>query len=86
MAHPNPFAASTGIRYTLPAASDVEIAVYDLSGRRVCTLVDGTREAGTYHVIWDGRGDHGLRLASGVYWVKVRANGQEASHQLLLLE
>jgi hypothetical protein len=84
--YPNPFSTTTGIRYELPTAGDVEIVIYDLHGRRVRTLVDETKEAGPQSAIWDGRGDHGRRLASGVYWVKVRANMQETSRQVLLVQ
>ena len=63
---PNPFNSSTVIRFVLPASDRVELAVYNLAGQRVATLVKGAREAGVYAVRWDGRDTSGQALASGV--------------------
>lgn len=68
---PNPFQSSTHVRFTLPAAGPVSVDVYDLEGRKVVALVNGTRPAGTQSVDWDGR-DSGGRLApSGPYYIRL---------------
>ena len=83
--YPNPFNSGTVIRFDLPAAQAVELAVYNLSGQQVTTLVTGPREAGTYSVRWDGRDDDGRELASGVYLYRLRTGTQVETRKLLLI-
>ncbi|MBU1880833.1 SBBP repeat-containing protein, partial [bacterium] len=70
--YPNPFNPTTTIRYQLPEVSHVKLAVYDLAGRKVATLIDGYRDAGSHDVTFDGSG-----LASGVYLYRLQASGSE---------
>lgn len=65
---PNPFNPSTTIRYALPRATHVRLAVYDLLGREVATLVNGVLQPGNYDITWDAEG-----FASGVYLYRVHA-------------
>lgn len=78
---PNPFNASTTIRYTVGDPSSVRITIYDLLGRPIRYLLETQHvSAGTYGVVWDGHDDDGRDLPSGVYIVKMRAN-RERSEQ-----
>ncbi|MCB1182519.1 hypothetical protein KDM41_03725 [bacterium] len=62
----------------------MELAVYDLQGRRVRRLATGaTWSAGTREIAWDGRDDHGRTVASGVYLVRGRSGGAEARARVL---
>jgi hypothetical protein len=79
-AAPNPFGGTATLRYEVPAAARVTIAVYDLLGRRVATLFDGASEAGYHAVSWDARG-----LASGVYVVRMHADTGFAQTQRVTL-
>jgi flagellar hook assembly protein FlgD len=72
---PNPFNPSTTIRYSLSERQRVTIQVYDVAGRLIRTLVDDERPAGVQKVQWHGVNDHGDRVASGVYFFVMRANG-----------
>ncbi len=83
---PNPFNPKTSIRFALPTAGKVEVAVYDAGGRRVRTLVDGLRPAGYQAISWDGRDDADHELGSGVYYYTVRAGDERASHKMMLLK
>jgi Tol biopolymer transport system component len=84
--YPNPFNSDTIICYALPTAADVELAIFNLAGQRVATLVEGMRQAGTYMIRWDGRDDDGRALASGVYLYRLQTgNGQEVETRKLLL-
>lgn len=83
--YPNPFNGGTAIRYSLARASEVELAVYNLAGQRVATLVQALRPAGEHSVWWDGRGDQG-RLASGAYLYRLRADDQVATRKLMLVQ
>jgi hypothetical protein len=71
--YPNPFNASTEIRYALSGEQRVEFSVYDLLGRRVRTLVDAFQPAGWHVVRWDGRDESGADAASGLYIYTLRA-------------
>ena len=74
--YPNPFNSGTVIAFALPANSDVRLAVYNLQGQNVATLVEGTRHAGTYTVNWDGRDESEGELASGVYLYRLAVYAQ----------
>ncbi|MEW6755238.1 MAG: FlgD immunoglobulin-like domain containing protein, partial [Candidatus Latescibacterota bacterium] len=86
--YPNPFNSATTLRFDLPQAAAVELAVYNLAGPPVATLVQGEREAGAYAVPWDGRDAEGRPLASGVYLCQLRGGthvDQRAQTRKLLL-
>jgi len=83
--YPNPFNSSTMIRFALPQSAEVDLALYNLVGQKVATLVEGTREAGTYTIRWDGRDAHGRELASSVYLYRLKAGSQEKTRRLLLV-
>jgi len=65
--YPNPFGASTTIRYEVFAAVPVRIAVFDVLGRRVRSLVDAFQAPGAYRIDWDGTDTRGRRVAPGAY-------------------
>lgn len=64
---PNPFHAATVISYKLPRAGTVRLAIHDLSGRLVRTLIRENAPAGKSQITWDGRDDAGRTVAAGVY-------------------
>jgi hypothetical protein len=72
----SPCCAQMTVRYSLPRAELVDLAVYSGDGRRVRTLASGRHEAGRYLLVWDGRDDSGRHLAPGVYLVRLSARGQ----------
>jgi FlgD Ig-like domain len=65
--YPNPFTGSTTIRYILPERGRMHLAIYDMRGELVRTLVDGPQESGVQEILWDGRNDRGQEVASGPY-------------------
>jgi hypothetical protein len=84
--YPNPFNPETTIRYTLPSKGRVTIAVYDARGARVATLLDEERQAGAFTLPWDGRGDDGERVSSGVYFAKLTLGEQTRAYKMVLLK
>ncbi|MFT7691965.1 MAG: hypothetical protein ACI8P2_000583 [Candidatus Latescibacterota bacterium] len=82
---PNPFNASTVLRYELAQTAEVDLAVYSLIGQRVRTLVLGRVGAGLYQVPWDGVDGQGKAVASGLYFARLYADGQEMIGKMLLL-
>jgi M6 family metalloprotease-like protein len=81
---PNPFNPSTTIRYDVPAAGRVRLEIYDVRGRVVRALVDGSVTAGYHQVVWDGRDDAGRSMASGLYFYRMAAGGFAQQKKLLL--
>jgi PKD repeat protein len=70
---PNPFTGSTAMSFGVPTASVIDVAVFDLAGRKVRQALRGALSPGTHVVRWDGLDDLGRRLASGPYVWVVRA-------------
>lgn len=83
---PNPFNPLTTISYALGVAGRVELAVYDLQGRRVRVLIDETIEAGLHAVAWNGRDDQGSPVASGVYFARLTVDGGVVTQRMALLK
>ncbi len=81
---PNPFNPATTIRLQVPAAGDVSVAVYNVRGELVRTLLDERLDEGQHDVLWDGRDRAGAPVASGVYFHQVR-HGQEVKVGKMLL-
>ena len=84
--YPNPFNGSTVIRFDLTARSRVELAVYNLMGQKVVTLVEGFRDAGSHTIQWDGRDGADHRLGNGVYLYRLRGGTREETRRLVLVE
>lgn len=82
---PNPFNPETVIPYSLPERTHVQLAVYDVRGARVRTLVDRELIGGRHLTRWDGRDDAGRAVASGVYLYQLSAGAQQMTRKLLLL-
>ena len=80
-AYPNPFNSVTNISYNVAEGGRVQLAIYDLLGRQVVTLVDLTHAPGTYSVTWDAGS-----LSSGIYFCRIAANGFQQVQKLMLLK
>jgi hypothetical protein len=85
VARPNPFNACATIEFTIQKGGIAEIIVYDVSGRRVCALVNSFVPAGVHEVVWDGRNDSGDRVASGLYLYRLRTGGVVETKKMILL-
>jgi hypothetical protein len=73
--YPNPFNPTTRVKYALPVQSRVTMEVYNMLGQRVRTLVSDDQAAGYHAIEWDGMGNAGQHLASGVYFLQISARG-----------
>jgi hypothetical protein len=83
--YPNPFTSMTTVEFIIPYqweknglkkqsdGADVSLAVYDMTGRQIASLVSGSRKVGVYHVTWDGRDSYGRRLPTGMYMLRMKA-------------
>ena len=86
---PNPFNPSTTISYAVPESSAgvmVKMAVYNIRGQKVITLVDELKEAGNYTVNWDGRDLSGSRVSSGVYFYRINAGDFTAVRKMVIVK
>ncbi|MDD5719461.1 MAG: FlgD immunoglobulin-like domain containing protein, partial [Candidatus Krumholzibacteria bacterium] len=83
--HPNPFNPRTTIAFDLPTAANVGVSVYDVAGRRVRVLIDGTLASGRHKVIWDGRDDRGRDVGAGVYLYQLRSGARRESRSMALV-
>ena len=79
--YPNPFNPSTTINYSLGAASQVSLKVFDLLGREVADLVNGNKPGGTYTVRFDAS-----NLAGGVYFYTLHAGSYTQTRSMLLIK
>ncbi len=85
-ASPNPFNASTLLRFTLPSSGYALLEIRDISGRLVRTLAAERLPAGQHAISWDGRDGLGQPVASGVYLPILRVGGNALAGRMLLLK
>jgi hypothetical protein len=86
---PNPFSASTSIRFAIPRPLPVDLRIFDVRGRLVRTVIgpeSGILDPGTHTLMWDGRDGRGRRVASGIYFLRLGAGGQTAARKVVLLK
>ncbi|HEU4929598.1 MAG TPA: C25 family cysteine peptidase [Candidatus Krumholzibacteria bacterium] len=84
--YPNPFNPTTTIIFELPSASRASLIVYDVTGARVRTLVDGAVRAGRHRVVWDGKNDARQPVGSGVYFYRLVSSGKSLTKKMVLLK
>jgi subtilisin family serine protease len=83
--YPNPFNPETQIAFVLPARATVSLAVFNILGERVTTLVQGELPAGEQRFVWNGRGRDGRPAASGVYFYRLEVGAQVYTGKMLML-
>lgn len=83
---PNPFNPRTEIRFETKAGARIQVRLFDLQGRLVKTLFDNQLEAGQHAMTWNGKGDTGRSVASGVYFAQILGAGRTVGGQITLLK
>ncbi len=83
---PNPFNSTTSIQYVLPKNYFVQLAIYNISGQLVRTLVKGKKCAGTHTVIWKGRDDSGGSISNGIYFYCLEIDDFISTKKMLLMK
>jgi hypothetical protein len=84
--YPNPFNPSTTIEFSLPTRSRIVLEVFDVLGRKVRTLAEGSYSSGNREVVWDGKAVDGSQVSSGVYFYRLQAGAFSATRKMLLLK
>lgn len=82
---PNPTRMSPTIRFSLPAAGEVSLDIFDVAGRKVATLISGPQSAGEQSVAWSRMTDNGQYVGAGLYFVRLVTPTQTLSRQLTIL-
>jgi subtilisin family serine protease len=82
---PNPAGATASFAFTLGHPGQVRLALYDVRGRLVRTLVDGTRPAGVHRAEWDGRDARGGAAGAGIYLARIESAGHRAQRKFIWL-
>ncbi|MBN1352295.1 T9SS type A sorting domain-containing protein [candidate division KSB1 bacterium] len=89
--YPNPFNAETTIKYEVPSITlaaetentfHVTIAIYNVLGQHIVTLVDEPKHAGIHSINWDSRDEFGQRVSSGVYLIHFTAKSEASKNQI----
>lgn len=83
VAEPNPFSATTQLRFSLALAGPARLDVLDLAGRRVATPWDRVTPAGEHRAAWDGTDARGVPVAPGLYVVRLSAGERVVTGRLL---
>ena len=84
--HPNPFNPVTSIKFTVDKEGPVELAVFDVSGRKIRTLVRDTRGPGDHVVTWDGTDQSGSRVPSGMYFYQLISGRESSTRKMMLVK
>lgn len=83
---PNPFNATTQIRFSVPKASHVQLQIFDILGRKVKSLVNENLTAGYKQITWDGKNESGDEVASGVYFYRIKTGDFQTTKKMVLLK
>jgi hypothetical protein len=81
---PNPFTSETELAYTLARGAKLKLAVYDVAGREVAQLANGTQPAGRHTTRWNARDQSGRLVPAGVYFVRLEVSGIAQSRKLVV--
>ncbi len=82
---PNPFRGTTVVHFDLPGRAAVRLAIHDVAGRRVRTLLDQAMTPGRYQRTWNGRDDAGRAVPPGTYFVRLVAGGHSITRPVMLV-
>jgi hypothetical protein len=84
--YPNPFNPTTTISFTLPVSSKAKVEIFNILGALVATPFDGSAQAGTNEVVWDGRNFAGETVSSGIYFYRLTADKYTETKKMTLLK
>ncbi len=84
--YPNPFNPLAYIPYSLASSASVDLLIYNSRGQLVRQFDQGEKEPGEYRVLWDGKDDSGVELATGVYFVRMHAGKEVHQRKAVLIK
>ncbi|MEE4312476.1 MAG: choice-of-anchor D domain-containing protein [candidate division KSB1 bacterium] len=83
--YPNPFNPATTIEFTISRRTPVEIHIFNVLGQRVRVLMDDMMRAGRHRIVWDGLSDDGHMMTTGLYFIRLRAEGKHSVKKMMLV-
>ena len=83
---PNPFNASTNIKYELFKSGQVKIAIINSKGEEVRPIINRYHYVGEYLIQWDGTDSQGINMASGIYFYKIISDGRIKTQKMIYLK
>ena len=83
---PNPFTGNTAVCYGLPMKANIQVTIYDLSGKLVATLFDGIQRPGWYTITWNGEDHRNIKAPSGIYFCELKTEDSRIAEKLILLK
>ncbi len=83
---PNPFTDVTTLRFSMPQTAHASVDVFDIAGRLVAGIHDGSLGAGVHEIVWDGRDSHGRAVASGIYFCRAEVGEWSQIQRMVLLK
>lgn len=83
--YPNPFNPSTSINYSLSKATEVNLTIFDITGRELATFTQGIQTAGQYQIVWNGQNSQGNLVSTGVYFCRLTTPTQSQTVKMVLL-
>lgn len=84
--YPNPFNPVTNIRFDVPEESRVQLDIYNVTGQKVATLVNGNMQPGFHSIRWNGTNEKGKQLASGMYFYRISSSKFTEVKKLILMK
>jgi len=84
--YPNPFNPTTSIAFSLPQMGHINLNVYDISGRLVSTLVNGTLDGGVHNIMWNGTDSNGELVSAGVYFYALESADMVMTKKMILMK
>jgi hypothetical protein len=83
---PNPFNPQTNISFNIPISGSINLTVYNITGQRVATLVDGYQHSGEHNVKWNGLDGSGNQVSSGIYFYSLKMDASTITKSMVLLK
>ncbi len=84
--YPNPFNPTTVISFSLESPGRVDLAIYNLLGQSIRTLINANMQAGDHETVWDGTDDNGMPVSSGVYFYRLQAGSFSKTMKMMLMK
>ncbi len=84
--YPNPFNTSVKVNFHIPLSGKTSLEIFNIKGQLVQTLVNESKSKGDYCTLWNGRDQHNVGVASGIYFAKLKRGNQELVKKLILLK
>ena len=84
--YPNPFNPSTEIAFTLDKRADVNLSIYNMLGQKVKTLTNGSKNAGTHTLQWNGLDDMGKNVSTGIYLYRLTSGSKSITKKMAFMK